>query len=128
MPAEHVGLILRDARSAGSAFEVAWPSAVAAAVAGLSDSEREDWGAALNSTRDDWELAWERRSPARAQRALLAVAVDGERVALEPGDNGLAYCARCDAPIATASGQCGPRATYCGATCRKLASASRLAA
>ena len=54
LPAEHVGLILRDARSAGSAFANAWPNAVASAVASLSDTDREDWRAALDSTRDAW--------------------------------------------------------------------------
>ncbi len=124
-PATELGRLLAAARRAGRAFDVAWESAAAGAVAGLCGDERADWRAALDSTRDAWGAAWERRPPTRAERALHVVAGD-DREALPDGYAG--DCARCDAPILAVPGQRGTAATYCSGTCRKLASASRLAA
>jgi len=127
-PAEQLGQILADARRAGDPFELAWPAALTAAVRGSATSDRGAWLAALQATRGAWRAAWERRAPTRAQRALVAVAEDDERAPLEPGDDGTAFCARCDAPILAEPRRPGARATYCSLRCRRSASVARLAA
>jgi hypothetical protein len=126
-PAELLGHALADARRAGDRFDAAWTTALSGATADLPADERARWRAALHETRSAWQAAWERRPPTRAQRELLTVASDPERV--EPcavelyADERLCEC--CGASIAPGR---DPRTMYCTARCRRAAYELRRAA
>jgi len=79
-PAEQLGRQLAAARAGGAAFDAAWTAAVESVLAGVSHAARASWRDALDATAQRWESAWHRRSPTRAELALVAVAVDPERV------------------------------------------------
>ncbi len=115
-PPERLRLDLADARRAGLGFEDAWAAGVAAAVHGQRPDEGAAWSTALAATRDAWEAAWDGRAATTAQRAVHALAVDDERVALaEFGE-----CGRCDAPLPPP--RHGPQRRWCSDACRRAAS------
>ena len=121
LPAEQVGQVLRDARSAGGAFDAAWLVAVSRAVDSLSDTDREDWRAALNSTREAWGSAWDHRPATRAQRALALVADASDRMPIPEHE-----CAHCGDELADDKRR-GPPRLYCSARCRRDAHIARAA-
>lgn len=123
---EQLAQLLAQARADREEFHNAWALAVEQVLEGESGAEREDWRAALNATRDAWGAAWDRRPATRHQRGLVAVANDPERVALDP-DELAAVCDHCDTPLRAARGPGAP-ARYCGARCRRDASAVRVSA
>jgi len=115
-------LDLDDARRRGETFEDAWPAAVSRATAGQRRDEADAWSTALAATRDAWSTAWHREAATTAQRALHAVAVDPERVALpEHGE-----CARCAAALPPPRN--GQPQKWCSPACRRAASRVSLAA
>lgn len=115
-PPEQLAELLTAARRAGEDFADAW-KLVDQALAGAPRAERADWRAALEDTRSDWMAAWERRPATPAQRALVAVAVDPERVALDPRGRAEA-CEHCDKPLRPPA-RCGAPAKYCSPRCRR---------
>ena len=121
-PAQRVREDLAAARRHGKVFAEAWPAATARAVAGQRRDELEAWNAAFTATRGAWASAWHRVAATRPQRALLAVAVDPERVALpEHGE-----CARCAAALPPPRN--GQPQKWCSPACRRAASRVSLAA
>lgn len=82
--AERLRQDLADARRRGETFESAWTLALKRATAGQRRDERALWRAALADTREAWLAAWERRPASVPERALLAVALDDDRDALQP--------------------------------------------
>jgi len=123
-PVELLGHVLAaERRSDSSSFDDAWQSAVARARRRRRRRFRA-WQDALASTRPAWEAAWERRPATRAERALHAVATDGEREALPSGYVG--DCEVCAGPLIHA--QRGPDPTYCSRACRNAAHVARRAA
>jgi hypothetical protein len=115
-PAARLVDLLADARRSGQEFDAAWPCCVAEAVGGAAPRERDDWRVALDETAPAWAAAYARRPATRAQRALLAVAADPDRVAL-PAHGA---CARCDAPLP--SPRHGQARKWCSDRCRREAS------
>lgn len=106
---------LDDARRAGLAFEDAWPEGVKRAVTGQRADEGAAWSAALAATRDAWASAWHGRAATRAQRAVHALAVDDERVAMpEHGE--------CACGTALPPPRHGPQRKWCSDACRRAAS------
>jgi hypothetical protein len=122
-PAARLVELLADARRAGEPFAVAWPAALQRALAGADDADA--WCEALQATSEAWAAAWERRPTSRAQRALMAVADDPDRVMLDD-DEPAEVCPECDAPLRRRGR--GRIAIYCGPACRRSASAARVAA
>lgn len=109
---------LAAARRRGEAFAQAWPAAVARAGGGQRTDERQAWSAAFTATAAAWEDAWHRRAATRAQRAILAVATDPDRVALpEHGE--------CACGTALAPPRHGPPRKWCSDGCRRAASRGR---
>lgn len=79
-PAQVLVAQLAAARRRGKSFEVAWPDALAAALAAVhGNAERAEWAAVLGGMVEVWRGAFERRPAGRRQRALAAVAADPDR-------------------------------------------------
>jgi len=125
---ELVRLDLAAQRAAGVNFEAAWPQVVHQAV--QTADEADEWLVVLHATRGAWAAAYEGREAKRAERSLLAVAVDPDREPLEgPATRGL--CQHCSRPIpAERLVHDKPRrpVRYCSPRCRRDASVARLAA
>jgi RNA polymerase-binding transcription factor DksA len=115
-PAAALRLDLDAARRAGLPFEDAWPVATARAVHGQRADERAEWSAAFTATAAAWSAAWHGRAATRAQRAVHALAVDDERVAMP--EHGA--CSRCDAPLPPP--RHGQTRKWCSDGCRRAAS------
>jgi hypothetical protein len=103
---------LTDARGRGTSFEAAWPDALAAALQAAHPPERREWAEALKGTVESWSSAWLRRTPARAELALVLVADRDEGLPAER------TCQLCDEPIPPER----RAAKYCCDRCRRLAS------
>lgn len=121
-PAEHLAHSLVLARDTGAEFAAAWPVALDAVLDGARDAD--DWRQALEATRAAWAAAWHGTATPRAVRALIAVARDPERVALD-ADELPEVCEHCEGPIRLKAGARARR--YCSEKCRRDASVRRVA-
>lgn len=92
---ELVELVAHRARETD--FDTAWAAALDLALAGEQD---RDWRSALEETRDRWQAAYVGEPVRRPELALVVVASDPDRVALD--DPGARRCQWCYAPIPAA--------------------------
>lgn len=118
-PATRLADLLADARCSGATFAGVWAPSVTRALADAEPGEQGEWLGVLEATRDAWACAWERQPSSRVERALYAVAVDPDRVALPE-----LACQRCGAAIPPERDK---RAKWCGDRCRRAASDGRRA-
>lgn len=75
-PVRRVLVVLADARSAGVAFEAAWPVALRAAKAASAGWDWAGWQAALLSTRPAWQRAFD-GAPATALDQAVGLLAHG---------------------------------------------------
>jgi len=116
-------------RAAGVAFAAAWPRAIDEAAG--QDAEASEWLTVLDATREAWAAAYDGREAGRAERALLAVAVDPDREGIIEPAVDPKCCRQCAGPIPPERlVHAKPRrpVLYCSARCRRDASVARLAA
>ena len=111
-PPEFLFQHVHVARVRGVAFEVAWPDAVAAAVA-VSD-EPAEWAEAFEGTREAWGRAFAGAPPTRGERALVAV---GAELEIDE-DRAARRCENCSAWIPVDRDR---RAVFCSDECRRKA-------
>jgi hypothetical protein len=121
LPFERLCAQLRLWRDHAAPFSEAWPRAVETTLSTL-EHDRVSWGEVFADPRVEagYRSAYERVPPARAERALLAIA-DG----LEPQEVGL-RCERCDRLIAPRRGA-GVAKRWCGDRCRREAAREHVA-
>jgi len=79
-PAEHIRHELAASRSTGEPFAGAWTAALGCLPLPGSGRQREDWEAALATTRSAWRRAYDGLPPS-PREATLAAFVEGLRAA-----------------------------------------------
>lgn len=118
---ERLRVELATRRASGAPFSDAWTAALHAA---LPPRERRTWVRTLEETRTAWQGAYERRAPARAERALAAAGWDADREPLPSVDPRDRTCAHCGDPIPAGR---RPTARYCSRSCQRAAHGRRAA-
>ncbi len=117
-PAARLGEELAAARRRGETFAVAWPAALAAALAcARGPREHAEWGDVFRDLRSVWCQAFERRGSGRGLGGLLTEDHD------QPVEERL--CAHCHGEIPE---ERQASAIYCSADCKRAARGAPLAA